>query len=60
MSSVSITSASAPTSRSHAAVQDYSQGVQLVAAMLRGGFTSEEAGKTAGGNYMRIFRTAVG
>jgi membrane dipeptidase len=34
--------------------------VQLVAAMLRGGFTSEEAGKTAGGNYMRIFRAAVG
>jgi membrane dipeptidase len=41
-------------------VQDYSQWVQLVAAMLRGGFTPEEAGKIAGGNYMRIFRTAVG
>ena len=41
-------------------VQDYSQWVQLVAAMLRGGFTPEEAGKIAGGNYMRIFRTTVG
>jgi membrane dipeptidase len=34
--------------------------VHLVAAMLRGGFTAEEAGKIAGGNYMRIFRAAVG
>lgn len=42
------------------ALQDYSQWVNLVAAMLRGGFTSEEAGKIAGGNYMRIFRAAVG
>jgi len=41
-------------------LQDYSQWVNLIAAMLRGGFTSEEAGKIAGGNYMRIFRTAVG
>ena len=41
-------------------VQDYTQWVQLVAAMLRGGFTSEEAAKIAGGNYMRIFRAAVG
>ena len=41
-------------------VQDYAQWVQLVAAMLRGGFTPEEAGKIAGGNYMRIFRAAVG
>jgi membrane dipeptidase len=40
-------------------VQDYTQWVQLVAAMLRGGFTSEEAGKIAGGNYMRIFHAAV-
>ena len=39
---------------------DYSQWVQLVAAMLRGGFTPEEAGKIVGGNYMRIFRAAVG
>ncbi|MBI3513592.1 MAG: membrane dipeptidase [Proteobacteria bacterium] len=39
---------------------DYSQWVQLVAAMLRGGFTPEDAGKIAGGNYMRIFRVAVG
>jgi hypothetical protein len=61
MSSVSIRSAPAPTSRSHPAVQDYSQWVQLVAEMLRGGFTSEEAGKNAGGsNYLRIFRAAVG
>jgi membrane dipeptidase len=41
-------------------LQDYTQWVQLVAAMLRGGFTPEEAGKIAGGNYMRIFRAAVG
>lgn len=41
-------------------LQDYAQWVQLVAAMLRGGFTLEEAGKIAGGNYMRIFRAAVG
>jgi membrane dipeptidase len=41
-------------------VQDYTQWVYLVAAMLRGGFTREEAGKIAGGNYMRIFRAAVG
>ncbi len=39
---------------------DYAQWVELVAAMLRGGFTPEEAGKIAGGNYMRIFRAAVG
>jgi membrane dipeptidase len=41
-------------------LQDYSQWVQLVAAMLGGGFSPEEAGKIAGGNYMRIFRAAVG
>jgi membrane dipeptidase len=41
-------------------VPDYAQWVHLVAAMLRGGFTAEEAGRIAGGNYMRIFRTAVG
>ena len=39
---------------------DYTQWVHLVAAMMRGGFTPEEAGKVAGGNYMRIFRAAVG
>ncbi len=39
---------------------DYAQWVELIAAMLRGGFTPEEAGKIAGGNYMRIFRAAVG
>jgi membrane dipeptidase len=27
---------------------------------LRSGFTAEETGKIAGGNYMRIFRAAVG
>ncbi len=42
------------------AVPDYTQWVHLVAAMLSGGFTREEAGKIAGGNYMRIFRAAVG
>ena len=41
-------------------VPDYAQWVHLVAAMLRGGFTAEETGKIAGGNYMRIFRAAVG
>jgi membrane dipeptidase len=41
-------------------VPDYTQWVHLVAAMLRGGFTPEEAGKIAGGNYMRIFRDVVG
>jgi membrane dipeptidase len=39
---------------------DYAQWVQLVAAMLRGGFTADEAGKIAGGNYVRIFRASVG
>jgi membrane dipeptidase len=34
--------------------------VHLVAAKLRGGLAAEEAGKIAGGNYLRIFRTAVG
>jgi membrane dipeptidase len=42
------------------ALQDYSQWVNLIAAMLRGGFTSEEAGMIAGGNYMRVFGVAVG
>jgi membrane dipeptidase len=41
-------------------LQDYSQWVHLVGALLRGGFTPDEAGKIAGGNYMRIFRAAVG
>jgi membrane dipeptidase len=41
-------------------LQDYAQWVQLVAAMLRGGFTPEEVSMIAGGNYMRIFRVAVG
>jgi membrane dipeptidase len=39
---------------------DYTRWVHLVAAMLRGGFTQAEAGKIAGGNYMRIFRATVG
>jgi len=41
-------------------VQDYAQWVQLCAAMLRGGFSPDETGKIAGGNYMRILREAVG
>ena len=41
-------------------IEDYTRWVHLVAAMLRGGFTAEEAGKIAGGNYLRIFRAAVG
>ena len=41
-------------------VQDYTRWVHLVSAMLRGGFTPEEAGKVSGDNYMRIFRAAVG
>jgi membrane dipeptidase len=41
-------------------VEDYTRWVHLVATMLRGGFTAEEAGKIAGGNYLRIFRAAVG
>jgi membrane dipeptidase len=45
---------------SRGCVGDYTHWVHLVAAMLRGGFTAEEAGKIAGGNYMRIFREAVG
>ncbi|HUC72289.1 MAG TPA: membrane dipeptidase [Stellaceae bacterium] len=41
-------------------LEDYTRWVHLVAAMLRGGFTAAEAGKIAGGNYMRVFRAAVG
>jgi membrane dipeptidase len=41
-------------------LEDYTRWVHLVAAMLRGGFTREEAGKIAGGNYLRIYRAAVG
>ena len=40
-------------------LQDYSQWVHLVAAMLRAGFTPEETAKIAGGNYMRIFNAAL-
>ena len=45
---------------SRGCVENYTRWVHLVAAILRGGFTAEEAGKIAGGNYMRIFRAAVG
>jgi membrane dipeptidase len=45
---------------SRGCVEDYTRWVHLVAAMLRGGFTPEETGMIAGGNYMRIFRAAVG
>ena len=45
---------------SRGCVEDYTRWAHLVAAMLWGGFTAEEAGKIAGGNYMRIFRAAVG
>src|SRR5215471_10018280 len=45
---------------SRGCVEDYSRWVHLVAAMLGGGFTIGEAGTIAGGNYMRIFRAAVG
>src|SRR5579883_3497776 len=41
-------------------LQDYAQWVNLIAAMLRGGFTPEEIGKVAGDNYLRIFRAAIG
>src|SRR5437588_12724889 len=41
-------------------VEDYTRWVHLIAAMLRGGFSSEETAKIAGGNYLRIFRAAVG
>ena len=41
-------------------VPDYTRWVHLIAAMLRGGFTADETAKIAGGNYLRIFRTAVG
>jgi membrane dipeptidase len=45
---------------SRGCLDDYARWVDLIAAMLRGGFTAEEAGKIAGGNYMGIFRAAVG
>ncbi len=47
-------------SQSASSLQDYSQWVHLVAALLRGGFTPEETGKVVGGNYMRVFNAAVG
>jgi membrane dipeptidase len=45
---------------SRGCVEDYTRWMHLVAAMLRGGFSAEETGKIAGGNYMRLFRAAVG
>jgi membrane dipeptidase len=45
---------------SRGCVEDYTRWAHLVMAMLHGGFTAEEAGKIAGGNYIRIFRAAVG
>jgi membrane dipeptidase len=45
---------------SRGCLDDYTRWVHLVAAMLRGGFTAEEAGKIAGSNYTRIFRATVG
>ena len=44
---------------SRGCLENYTRWVHLLAAMLRGGFTAEEAGQIAGGNYMRIFRAAV-
>jgi membrane dipeptidase len=41
-------------------VADYTSWVHLITAMLRGGFTADETAKIAGGNYLRIFRAAVG
>ena len=41
-------------------VADYTRWVHLIAAMLRGGFTPEVTAKIGGGNYLRIFRAAVG
>jgi membrane dipeptidase len=41
-------------------VQDYSKWVQLIGAMLQGGFSPQDAGQIAGGNYMRVLRAAVG
>jgi membrane dipeptidase len=41
-------------------VLDCTQWVHLVAAMPHGGFSREEAGKIAGGDYLRIFPAAVG
>jgi membrane dipeptidase len=45
---------------SRGCVADYTRWVHLIAAMLRGGFTADETAKIAGGNYLRIFRAAVG
>jgi membrane dipeptidase len=41
-------------------VADYTRWVHLITAMLCGGFTADETAKIAGGNYLRIFRAAVG
>ena len=39
--------------------QDYAHGVELLAAMLRGGFTPEDTGKIACGNYRRTRRVSM-
>jgi membrane dipeptidase len=41
-------------------VADYTRWMHLIAWTLRGGFTTDETAKIAGGNYLRIFRVAVG
>jgi membrane dipeptidase len=40
-------------------LQDYGDFARLVEAMLRGGFTADEAGKLVGGNYVRIFAASA-
>jgi membrane dipeptidase len=45
---------------SRGCVEDYTRWLHLVAALLRGGFTAAEVANIAGGNYLRIFRAAVG
>lgn len=43
----------------HGIVQNYTQWVHLVAAMLRGGFTPADTARIVGGNYMRIFHATI-
>jgi membrane dipeptidase len=42
------------------AVQDYGRLPQLVATMLKKGFTADETGKILGGNSVRVFAKATG
>jgi len=59
--SVSITSASAPTSTSRREASRITRnGCTSSRRCFAVGFAAEDAGKIAGGNYMRIFRAAVG